>query len=306
MESVRKQLKDILEGNFVIEVPTHSPVFHVREMIKIPGKNNILVERLKNMDYKFICGTNLLSRNMFTRTKTWNITLPESKYLNNCIFVGVGAGKMGKINKYTENLLKNVLSDKYIHSVRDEEAKKMLESIGLKAINTGCPTLWDLDEKHCSQIKTKKSNNVIFTLTDYKRDIEKDQQLINILNKNYEEIYFWIQGYNDYNYLKEFKNIDKIKIVGPSVKEYNEFLLKNECDFVGTRLHAGIKAMQNFKRAIIIIVDNRARSMKRDYNLNCIERENIETQLEEYISKEIKTDIKLNKENIVKWKKQFI
>lgn len=305
MESVREQLKDILRGNFVLEIPTHSPAFRMREVIEIFGKKNDFTENLKSMDYKFVCGTNLLSRTMFARKNAWNLTLAESKYLSGCVFLGVGAGKIGKFDIYTKKLLKNALSNEYIHSVRDEEAKKMLESIGLKAINTGCPTLWNLDQKHCERITTKKSNNVIFTLTDYKKDIENDQKLINILNKNYEKVYFWIQGFEDYKYLTNFDNIDKIELIGPSVKEYDEFLKNNECDFVGTRLHAGIKAMQRFKRSIIIIVDNRARSMKRDYNLNCIEREDIEKELEEYINKDFKTNVKLKKDNIEKWKSQF-
>ena len=305
MESVREQLKDILRGNFVLEIPTHSPAFRMREVIEIFGKKNDFTENLKSMDYKFVCGTNLLSRTMFARKNAWNLTLNESKYLSGCVFLGVGAGKIGKFDIYTKKLLKNALSNEYIHSVRDEEAKKMLESIGLKAINTGCPTLWNLDQKHCERITTKKSNNVIFTLTDYKKDIENDQKLINILNKNYEKVYFWIQGFEDYKYLTNFDNIDKIELIGPSVKEYDEFLKNNECDFVGTRLHAGIKAMQRFKRSIIIIVDNRARSMKRDYNLNCIEREDIEKELEEYINKDFKTNVKLKKDNIEKWKSQF-
>lgn len=306
MEGIKKQLKSILDGNFVLEIPTHSPAFRRREMITIPGKKNTYRDRLNSMDYKFVCGTNLLSKSMFSRYNTWNITLTESKYLDNCVLVGVGAGNIGKFDIYTKKLLKNVLSNKYIHSVRDEEARKMLQSLGLKAINTGCPTLWGLDKKHCQKIPKLKSEKVVFTLTDYKRDIEQDQRLIDILNKNYNEVYFWIQGFDDYNYLSDFKNIEKIKIIGPSVEEYNTFLINNECDFVGTRLHAGIKAMQNYRRTIIIIVDNRARSMKRDYNLNCIERNEIDTKLEKYINDSFETDIKLNEENIERWKKQFI
>ena len=306
MESAKEQLKEILEGNFVLEFPTHTPVFRVREMIRIFGKKNIIRDRLERIDYKFVCGTNLLSKTMLSRFNSWNLTLAESKYLKGCIFLGVGASEqMGKFDKYTKKLLKNALSNEYIHSVRDEEAKKMLEDIGIKAINTGCPSLWNLNKEHCKKIKSNKSKNVIFTLTDYKKDLELDQKLINILNRNYENVFFWIQGFDDYKYLMNFKNIEKIKLIGPSVEEYDKFLVENDCDFVGTRLHAGIKAMQRYRRAIIIIVDNRARSMKRDYNLNCIERDNIDEQLETYINEDFKTDIHLNISNIEKWKNQF-
>ena len=77
-----------------------------------------------------------------------------------------------------------------------------------------------------------------------------------------------------------------------------------ELDYIGTRLHAGIRAMQKRRRSIIISIDNRAREMGKDYNLNVIEREDIEN-LEEYLLSEFKTDIKLNLDNIKKWKEQF-
>lgn len=303
MESAKKQLKPILKNNFVVEIPTHSPTFHLYEML---GKTNSFREKLDKIEWKFVCGTNLISKSMFSRKPLWNLNLLESKYLKNCILFGVGAGNIGDIDKYTKKLLKNVLSDKYIHSVRDEEAKQMLEKIGLRTINTGCPTLWSLTEEHCKKIEKQKSNKVVFTLTDYKKNEEKDQKLIDILNKNYKEIYFWVQGFGDYEYLKTLRNIENINIIGPSIEEYDEFLRNNKCDYVGTRLHAGIKSMQRYKRAIILIVDNRARSMQMDYNLNCIERNEIENKLESYINCEIETKVKINEKNIEIWKGQFL
>ena len=67
-------------------------------------------------------------------------------------------------------LLKILLSKTYLHSVRDEYTKDMLERIGIKnVINTGCPTMWSLTEEHCKQIPIKKSNSVVFTITDYNK-----------------------------------------------------------------------------------------------------------------------------------------
>lgn len=299
VESGKKQLNEILSGNFVVEIPTHAVALHTYQYNRDMKKN------LQEMNPKFVCGTNLLNKNMLRRRATWNLNIHEAKYINHCVFVGVGAGNIGKFNAYTKKLLKRALSSEYIHSVRDEEAKKMLESIGFKAINTGCVTLWDLDQEHCKKIPTKKANKVVFTLTDYKKNKEKDQLLIDILHKNYDELYFWVQGFGDFTYLKELQNTDNIRIIGSSVEEYTEFLKNTDCDYVGTRLHAGVKAMQKYKRSIILIVDNRARSMKRDYNLNCIERDNIEKNLEDYINKEFQTNIKINEDKILQWKEQF-
>lgn len=299
VESAKKQLKEIIKDKFVIEFATHAPLLHTYQFDRNMKSN------LEKLEIKFVCGTNLLSKTMFARRSSWNINIFEAKYMKECVLLGVGAGNFGKFDFYTKKLLHRSLSHKYIHSVRDEEAKKMLESIGFKAINTGCPTLWELNKRHCEKIPTQKNKKVIFTLTDYKKDIENDQLLINILNENYEEVFFWVQGFQDFEYLQSLKNIEKINIIYPDIDCYEEFLDNNECDYVGTRLHAGIKAMQKGKRSIIIIVDNRARSMRETYNLNCIERNETEKKLKEYICSTIVTDVKIDENIIKKWKEQF-
>lgn len=305
VESIKRELKEILKENMVIEFSTHSPAFRFFAAFHLPFGKNKFRKELKSFDYRFVCGTNLLEKNMFRRQASWNIKLLESRIQNECIFVGVGAGTIGKINLYTKIILKNSLSSKYIHSVRDEEAKKMLDSIGIKSINTGCPTMWCLNKEHCELIPTNKSNKVVFTLTDYCKDLKNDKMMVEILLKNYKEVYFWIQGFEDLEYLKSITNIENIKLIYPQLTNYNDFLDNNECDYVGTRLHAGVKAMQKFKRSIIVIVDNRARSIKRDNNIVGIERDNIES-LEELINSSFKTKIKINEKNIDEWKAQFI
>ena len=62
--------------------------------------------------------------------------------------------------------------------------------------------------------------------------------------------------------------------------------------------------MQHFCRTIIVIVDNRARDMKENYNLNVIERTNID-KLDQMINSNFKTNILINEKNINIWKKQF-
>ena len=62
--------------------------------------------------------------------------------------------------------------------------------------------------------------------------------------------------------------------------------------------------MKNLKRTIIVMIDNRAREMKKSYNLNTIDRDNID-KLDEIINQEIKTNIKINENEIIFWKSQF-
>lgn len=304
MESARKELKEIIDNSFVINMPTHSPLFHEYEF-SIRHKDSFR-QSLEEVDLKFVCGTNLLSKNMKKRKNTWNINYREAKYFNDYILVGVGTDDLDSLaNKYTQKLYNRALSHKYIHSVRDEKTKQFLNELGFRAVNTGCVTMWSLDEEHCCKIPKKKSETVVFTVTDYKADPIKDKEMITTLLSEYNKVYCWLQGIMDQKYLYELGIGDKkINYITPSLEGYNNFLKSNECDYVGTRLHAGIKAMQCGKRAIIIGVDNRAKDINDTYHLNYLERENI-NQLKKYINDEIETEITIEKEEIRAFLGQF-
>ena len=84
------------------------------------------------------------------------------------------------------------------------------------------------------------------TLTDYKRSRDVDLALLKILTESYKEIFYWVQGVGDLEYIRGFEEYrDRIKIVPPKLKEYDSILRSNDCDYIGTRLHAGIRAIQN-------------------------------------------------------------
>ena len=172
-------------------------------------------------------------------------------------------------------------------------------------INTGCPTLWGFNEEFCKEIPTKKSKDVVFTLTFYEKNMERDQFLIDTLIKNYEKLYFWVQGSEDYEYFKKFKNVNNIEIINPTLQSYKEILQRGNIDYVGTRLHAGIYAMQQKVRSIILAIDNRARDMAETYNINALDQNDLE-KLEQKINSEFTTNININHDKIEEWKKQFI
>ena len=173
-------------------------------------------------------------------------------------------------------MYQRVLSHDYYHSVRDERTKRYVESLGLKAINTGCVTMWKLTPEFCKSIPDQKSNKVVFTLTRRLDKDEKDQFLIDTLVENFEEVYFWPQGAWDYDYFKQFNHVDAIKVLPPSKDAYDQFLTQNETDYVGTRLHGGIYAMRHGRRTIIIAIDERAREIHKGNHLNCIEKDEID------------------------------
>ncbi len=300
-ESVERELEDILKKDFLVRYATHTPVTHFYQNFS----KNMIYKYCKEAKYKFIAGTNIIQYRMIRPWANWNINIFNMKPYKDCILVGAGINPNRKnMDLYTKTLYKKILNKKYIHSVRDEKTKEVLEQLGFKAINTGCATLWMLNEEFCKNIPQNKAENVIFTLTDYCKNKEKDQELINILIKNYKKVFFWVQGSEDLEYFETLDNIKNIVIVGPHLNEYRKTLESNDIDYIGTRLHAGIYAMQKKKRSIILIVDNRARDMKKTYNLVAIERNNIE-QLEQMINSKITTNLKINENLIKDWKKQF-
>lgn len=302
-ESVTQELSFIIDDSFVANYPTHTPVIHAYQNFK----KNKLIAFAENCDYKFISGTNIVAFNNFRPWPNWNVNIFNYQPYRGSVLVGSGStpNPRKKLNLYTRILYKRILSKTYVHSVRDERTKVALESIGLKAINTGCATLWDLSSEKCASIPRIKAKDVVFTLTDYKRDIKRDQLLIDILNESYENVYFWPQGSDDLDYVHQFDNIATIKIVPSNLESYRKILLAGNIDYVGTRLHAGIFAMKNRCRSIIIAVDNRTIDMQKTYNLNAIDRSNIE-QLTELINGEIVTNINIDSERIKEWKSQFI
>ncbi|WP_134702548.1 polysaccharide pyruvyl transferase family protein [Ammoniphilus sp. YIM 78166] len=299
MKCVKYQLSNITKHAYLLTLPTHVSPFHWYQVAR--GSDRVKI--YSNAKYKFVGGSNLLTMDMLTHFPQWNINLFNYGPLKESILVGVGAGKGSKINAYTKLLYKRVLSHKYIHSVRDERTKGFLEEMGFKALNTGCATLWSLTPEFCKEIPTKKSESVIFTLTHHAQDIEKDQLLIDVMNRSYRNIYFWIQDAKDLKYFRALKNTQNIKIVPPSVDEY-ERILRTDIDYIGTRLHGGIFAMRHKKRSIIISIDERAQGMSETYNLNTIHRDDFDN-LEQMIHSEIITDVNMNFETVNQWLSQF-
>jgi len=75
-------------------------------------------------------------------------------------------------------------------------------------------------------------------------------------------------------------------------------------DYVGTRLHAGIRALQKSRRTIIIGIDNRSLEKAKDFDITVVERKNL-NGLKSRIKKPFTTRIKLPKKEIQRWKSQF-
>lgn len=302
MECTRKELSFLLKDNYELTLPTHVSAFHWYQVFR----NSLYVQTFDKCKFKFVGGSNILIPQLLTHFPQWNINVFNYQPIKGSILVGVGAGQgaEGPINFYTRYIYTHLLNPDYYHSVRDERSKKYLERLGLKAVNTGCVTMWLLTPEFCRMIPTHKSDKVVFTLTYSPNIDERDQELINILCNNYKHVYFWPQGYMDLSYLSRFKGIDSINILQASKDAYDEYLTNNDSDYVGTRLHGGIYAMRHKRRAIILSIDERARAINAKNHLNCIEKSDIHN-LEDMINSSFPTSVVMDFEAINDWKSQF-
>lgn len=138
------------------------------------------------------------------------------------------------------------------------------------------------------------------------QDDELDKYLLDVLLANYENVYVWLQAIEDYNQLQRMGYGKRVQAIAPTLEAYNTLLKNEEIDYIGTRLHGGIHALNNEKRILIIAVDNRAKEISKDTNLPVIDREKVKERLESMINGSWKTKTELPTDNINRWKAQFI
>jgi len=264
MESTRPLLRLIFPKCIFVNAPTHE--YTGTEALKLMEKS----------EYSFVCGTNLLASHA-NDYKQWKLQGTDAFLLSGLTLLGVGWWQyQERPNAYTQFLYNRILSDTAMHSVRDGYTKKQLTAAGVtNVLNTCCPTTWWLTKRHLASIPREKQDVVVFTFTDYARNLEADNAITAELAQRYRKVYCWLQGSNDYEYAQSLQS-NSIEYIAPSIEAYAEFLEVTDCDYVGTRLHAGIRALQAGRRALILAVDNRATEIANDIGLPVIARDNID------------------------------
>ncbi len=296
MNYCNKVLYELFGERKYIDISTH----------RIPSTDD--EKMIRGTKYKFVCGTNILTSHI---EQWWNWRLPiglrgKLPY-RNVILLGVGWGTyQDECSDYSKLIYRSLLNPSVMHSVRDQYTEEKLKAAGIKnVINTGCPTMWNLTSEFCSKIPRKKASDVITTITDYRRNIDCDNLMLEILARNYRKVYLWIQGKKDEEYLAMLKKPSNLIVIPRNLKLYEDRLNRGNVDYVGTRLHAGIFALNHKIRSIIIAVDNRAIEIAKDTNMPIILRDNISEMLENMIQDTFNTEIMINKGNIEFFKAQF-
>ena len=296
-ESVYNNLREIFPEAMFTNFPTQ--LFTSYDTMNLVRQKQLL----------FVSGTNLLSSNLESRFQ-WKIHDGQKSFLKNkVVLLGCGWWQYQEgITPYTRKIYKSILHNgNLLHSVRDQYTLNKLKSIGIENIvNTSCPTFWNLSSEKCASISRRRKGNVVTTLTFYHRDYKADKGMLEILSKKYAKVHLWIQGLEDINYYEELgANLPNLFFIPPTIEAYNRILDTGEEDYIGTRLHAGARALQKKVRTLILAVDNRAKEIGKDINLNVIDQKDY-TKIESFIDEEYITDIQLPVNEIRMWKESLI
>lgn len=298
MDAVIDILSDIFTPIPLVRYPTHYPL--AKETLKQAWSNKL----------GFVAGTNLLRPNLRYRASQnkWALSFFDAWRMQPAILFGCGWNNYSNKTKPRSKMYyKRVLSSHFTHAVRDNYTRDKLIECGVEnVVNTGCPTLWKLTPEHLQGLPAKKSKNVVFTLTDYRTNIEPDIFLVQTLKEHYESIYFWPQGSGDFEYLNNLAiDTSDIDVIKNTLSDFNQTLDMESIDYVGTRLHAGVRALQKQKRSIIIAIDNRATEMSKDFDLPVIERDDLAKSLKDRLYNYPQVSLNLPRDTINVWKSQF-
>jgi len=286
MEAVNETLYEMFPNARVFRIPCHEALSRRSYYF------------LRKSELCFIGGTNILA------SKGWRLRWYDPMFLKNALCMGVtwGGAKTSPVVK-DRLLLRRVLSAGKLHSVRDRYTKGLLDQMGIQSVFTCCPTMWKLSSTHCEAIPKEQAPDVAFALTAYRQDPVADRRMIDILRKHYRTLHFFPQGHGDSEYLGQLGTAD-VRMIAPNLRSFDHFLANEHVDYVGNRLHGGIRAMQFKKRSLVIGIDHRSVEIGKDTGLSVLRRGEIHN-LDEWIKKPVATQINLPGAEIENWKAQF-
>jgi len=246
-------------------------------------------------------GTNILKGHMFVRSN-WRITPFDYFAWRNVVLLGVGWQQYGgEADALTRLFFSTVLSKSKLQSVRDWHTHAKLRRCVPNAIYTACPTMWKLDSR---RIPVRKARSAIFAVTYYRPAPVQDRALFELLKRHYDKIYFWPQQRLDIPYIHSI-GISGYTPIRHDLAAYDQLLRDTDVDFIGARLHGGIRALQHGRRSLIIPVDNRATEISKSTQLPVMDRNNLDS-IERWIVSPELTRLTLPHESIESWKSQFM
>lgn len=291
MKYSRNIIREIFPNSKIFPVPTH----------RAPSEDELAQVPPNATPYVF--GTNIICPDVKSYN-LWRMPSDPSLY-SNTVFVAVGMNSYGEISEASRRLYHSIANKGVLHSARDKYSAEKMRLMGIgNVLYTGCITMWGMTPEACSCIPLSKGSSAVLTLTAH-RASEHDQTLVDAVFDNYEKVYFWPQGDKDLSYLESLRyNEKKLETLPRTLAAFEEILNRGGVDYIGTRLHGGIHALNHGVRTIVIEVDNRATEIARDTGLPSLHITDV-AKLSNMIRSEFEVKIDMPWDAIAQWKSQF-
>jgi polysaccharide pyruvyl transferase WcaK-like protein len=289
------------EGDQIIVDAVLDALPGLREVPRLPTHRRLSRGELAlaaRTRFLFLAGTNALTSTVRPATP-WRLGPAEmAAFTRKVIPIGVGwrdyerPATLGRAVTY-----KALFASGVPVSVRDSHAQSMLTNAGIESINTGCPTMWSLPDTLPAYPPTQ---SVVATVTDYKRSADEDGYLLRELARRFEHVTVWPQSDDDVSYLSTLALDERTTIAQRGLAHFHTCL--DDSLYVGTRLHAGIRALQRSRPALIVAVDNRAQEIAHDTGLRVIARDQLRTGLDAAVPEAFTPQhLRLPHENQKRW-----
>lgn len=296
LDAVLSEIDQIFPNSFKSIISLRQPLAKIQQATISEAK------------HVFVAGSNMLSGNspFLKRHRRWQISFLDN-FSKKVVLLGAGWSSTNKKPTWMGRALYGrALSSNYSHAIRDATGVKNLRAMGFSnVLNTSCPTLWQLTRENVGRISKQKGEYVVTTLTDYNRDHARDYDMLKTLSKHYRKVFLWPQGMRDLSYFSEL-NFTQCEVLPATIKAYNELLCGDlSVDYVGTRLHGGIRALQYGRRTRIFAVDHRAMEIG-DYLRGVVVCRSQVEELAKVIQSESDIEFDIPEHSIQKWRNQFI
>ncbi len=204
-------------------------------------------------------------------------------------------------------MLNTILSRKHTHSVRDSYTERHLRNLGFSnVLNTACPTLWPLSDRP-EVAGRAAASDALLMVTDYRAHPQHDRALIELLFARYQRVHVWLQGRGDEAYLRGLlrQDYERLRVIPHTYDALEAFLATDiGFDYIGTRLHGGIRCLNAGRRALIVAVDNRAIEMASDVGLQTAPRGDL-AAVAAWITRSESVTLRLPVEAMRTWSAQF-
>lgn len=290
MDSVRREVAELLPEAMIRTVPTHERL----------GKRSRML--LRQSSVNLAGGTNLVGPPM-AYNRLWKVGVGELLRSPRVTLMGSGWRRYdARVTPYTAALLRRALSESVPHAVRDEFTADKLKSIGVRnTLVTGCPTTWLLTEDVVRRLPRSIGSAAVVVLNGKKDPAGFASAVFQSALSHYEKVYFWPQMIPDMRYLTELPR--GIEPISPTLRGYDSLLRSGPgLDYVGSRLHAGIRALQHGRRTLIFELDNRATEMGKTLKLPTYPTSTSLTELSDLVTSPVEYRITIPADAVSAWK----